>query len=67
MGNGPTAADGHGLERGLQSFGEFGTLLGIVFVDTQKLAPSFHHWEQTPPEWSPSTTTRWQSQTRTTR
>jgi hypothetical protein len=35
-------------ERGLQSFGEFGPLLGIVFVDTQKHAPVFHHWEQTP-------------------
>ena len=43
-----TAADGPALERGLQSFGEFGPLLGIVFVDTQKRAPSFHHWEQTP-------------------
>jgi len=37
-----------GQERGLQSFGEFGPLLGIVFVDTQKRAPSFDHWEQTP-------------------
>jgi len=35
-------------ERGLQSFGEFGPLLGIIFVDTQKHAPTFHHWEQTP-------------------
>ncbi len=35
-------------ERGLQSFGEFGPLLGIVFVDTQKQTPVFHHWEQTP-------------------
>ena len=42
----PTRAPG--MERGLQSFGEFGPLLGIVFVDTQKRTPTFHHWEQTP-------------------
>jgi hypothetical protein len=38
----------HPVERGLQSYGEFGTLLGVIFVDTQKAAPAFHHWEQTP-------------------
>ena len=37
----------HPVERGLQSYGEFGTLLGVIFVDTQKAAPAFHHWEQT--------------------
>jgi len=42
------AAQGTGAERGLQSFGEFGQLLGIIFIDTQKRAPTFHHWEQTP-------------------
>jgi hypothetical protein len=42
------AAAGPTQERGLQSFGEFGTLLGIIYVDTQKQAPTFHHWEQTP-------------------
>jgi hypothetical protein len=46
---GPTAAaQGPAEERGLQSFGEFGQLLGIIFIDTQKRAPAFHHWEQTP-------------------
>jgi len=34
-------------ERGLQSYGEFGQLLGVIFVDTRKSAPVFHHWEQT--------------------
>jgi hypothetical protein len=42
------AAQGPGEQRGLQSFGEFGQLLGIIFIDTQKRAPTFHHWEQTP-------------------
>lgn len=42
------AASSSAKERGLQSFGEFGPLLGIIFVDTQKHAPTFHHWEQTP-------------------
>jgi len=42
------AAAGSPHERGLQSFGEFGQLLRLVFVDTQKHAPTFHHWEQTP-------------------
>ena len=36
------------VERGLQSYGEFGQLLGVIFVDTQKASPTFHHWEQTP-------------------
>lgn len=42
------AATGPPLERGLQPSGEFGQLLRLVFVDTQKHAPTFHHWEQTP-------------------
>jgi hypothetical protein len=42
------AASGTAQDRGLQSSGEFGALLGIIFVDTQKRAPTFHHWEQTP-------------------
>lgn len=42
-----SATTGPALERGLQSFGEFGPLMGIVFVDTQKHTPAFHHWEQT--------------------
>jgi hypothetical protein len=46
--SGPTAAvQGPAEQRGLQSFGEFGQLLGIIFIDTQKRAPTFHHWEQT--------------------
>ena len=36
------------LERGLQSFGEFGPLLGIIFVDAAHGSVTFHHWEQTP-------------------
>ena len=36
------------VERGLQSYGEFGQLLGVIFIDTEKAAPAFHHWEQTP-------------------
>jgi hypothetical protein len=34
------------VERGLQSWGEFGPLLGVIFVDTERGALSFHHWEQ---------------------
>lgn len=34
-------------ERGLQSTGEFGSLLGIIFVDTPRGTVTFHHWEQT--------------------
>jgi hypothetical protein len=34
------------MERGLQSWGEFGPLLGVIFVDTERGALSFHHWEQ---------------------
>lgn len=48
MASGANAAAGKALERGLQSSGEFGQLLRLVFVDTQKHAPAFHHWEQTP-------------------
>lgn len=36
------------VERGLQSYGEFGPLLGLIFVDTAKGSIAFHHWEQTP-------------------
>jgi hypothetical protein len=34
-------------ERGLQSNGEFGALLGIIFVDAPKGTVAFHHWEKT--------------------
>jgi hypothetical protein len=34
-------------ERGLQSTGEFGSLLGIIFVDIPRGTVTFHHWEQT--------------------
>jgi hypothetical protein len=34
-------------ERGLQSYGEFGQLLGVIFIDTEKDKSAFHHWEQT--------------------
>jgi hypothetical protein len=43
-----TAAPAPAEERGLQSFGEFGQLLRLILVDTEKHAPTFHHWEQTP-------------------
>jgi hypothetical protein len=35
------------IERGLQSTGEFGALLGIIFVDAPKGTVAFHHWEKT--------------------
>ena len=47
-GSGPDAAAGPAQERGLQSFGEFGQLLRLILVDTEKHSPTFHHWEQTP-------------------
>lgn len=40
-------AQPHPFERGLQAYGEFGTLLGLVFVDTAKGTLAFHHWEKT--------------------
>ena len=33
-------------ERGLQTRGEFGMILAMIFVDTGKGEISFHHWEQ---------------------
>jgi hypothetical protein len=33
-------------ERGLQSYGEFGQLLGVIFIDAAKGVTAFHHWEQ---------------------
>ena len=33
--------------QGLQTRGEFGLILAMIFVDTGKGALSFHHWEQT--------------------
>jgi hypothetical protein len=33
-------------EHGLQTRGEFGPLLAMIFVDSGKGALSFHHWEQ---------------------
>jgi len=42
----PTQA--HPADRGLQAYGEFGPLLGLVFVDSAKGTVRFHHWEQTP-------------------
>jgi hypothetical protein len=33
-------------ERGLQSWGEFGQILALIFIDTEKGALAFHHWEQ---------------------
>lgn len=44
----PAPASGPAQERGLQSFGEFGQLLRLILVDTEKHTPTFHHWEQTP-------------------
>jgi len=35
-------------EPGLQSWGEFGSVLAVIFVDTEKVRPSFHHWEREP-------------------
>jgi hypothetical protein len=34
-------------EPGLQSYGEFGPLLGVILIDTAKSKPAFHHWEKT--------------------
>jgi len=44
----PAGSVRHATERGLLSFGEFGTLLGIIFVDAAHGSVGFHHWEQTP-------------------
>jgi hypothetical protein len=33
-------------ERGLQTWGEFGQILALIFIDTEKGALAFHHWEQ---------------------
>jgi hypothetical protein len=35
-------------ERGLHSWGEFGEMLALIFIDTEKGKLAFHHWEQTP-------------------
>ena len=35
-------------EQGLQTWGEFGKILAMIFVDTGKGELSFHHWEQAP-------------------
>jgi hypothetical protein len=32
--------------RGMETWGEFGKILGVVFTDTEKSQPAFHHWEQ---------------------
>ncbi len=32
--------------RGLQTWGEFGQILALIFIDTEKGALAFHHWEQ---------------------
>jgi hypothetical protein len=34
-------------ERGLHSWGEFGEMLALIFIDTEKGKLAFHHWEQT--------------------
>jgi len=34
-------------ERGLQSNGDFGAVLAIIFVDIPRGTVAFHHWEQT--------------------
>jgi hypothetical protein len=47
-GSGPAAEARPAQERGLQSFGEFGQLLRLILVDTEKHPATFHHWEQTP-------------------
>ena len=46
--NASVPAQKHSVERGLQAYGEFGPLLGLIFVDTAKGTVAFHHWEQTP-------------------
>jgi hypothetical protein len=33
-------------EQGLQTWGEFGKILAMIFIDTGKGELSFHHWEQ---------------------
>lgn len=33
-------------ERGLHSWGEFGEILALILIDTEKDRPAFHHWEQ---------------------
>jgi len=43
-----TPGAGRPTERGLQAYGEFGSLLGLVFVDAAKGKISFRHWEQAP-------------------
>jgi hypothetical protein len=35
-------------EPGLQSYGEFGKLLGVILIDTAKSKAAFHHWEKSP-------------------
>ena len=33
-------------ERGLHSWGEFGEMLALIFIDTERGKIAFHHWEQ---------------------
>jgi len=35
-------------ETGLKTFGEFGPILALIMLDTNKGKIAFHHWEQTP-------------------
>jgi len=46
--NASTSPQPHSAERGLQAYGEFGPLLGLVFLDSAKGSVAFHHWEQAP-------------------
>jgi len=41
-----SAAPNKFKERGLLSYGDFGPLLGLILVDTEKNKPTFHHWER---------------------
>jgi hypothetical protein len=40
------AAPAHPAEHGLQSYGDFGRLLGVILVDTHASPAAFHHWER---------------------
>jgi hypothetical protein len=47
-GAGPVVNSAHAMpDPGLQSYGEFGQLLGVILIDTAKSKPAFHHWERT--------------------
>jgi len=46
--SGPPAPVESPGEHGMQTRGEFGVILAMIFVDAGKSGISFHHWEQAP-------------------